>query len=425
MSLRFPLSVLLTALCGASWMLPVHWIGPLLSLIFVLLVPLQTRRRFRYLVALSYYTAGSVGLLRGVAVFFDAHAPMWEGAFLWLGSAALLSAGWAFADQPWKALIVLLFDALIPPLAFFDWLSPLSSAGALFPDMGLAGLAALGTLFLIVDDLGIYKRHLMVLGTFEIRLQWGMVATLAGIAILANGLAAQSRNAPQGCRLHSCRLQGWLGVDLDVGEARQSILTNQARHTAIVRETLATLRTHKGVRVVLLPESLETDWAGNIWAIQRAIPRGQTWLVGMNVPRKPGLVTDSIVALQAAALPAAALRHEGPPQILFSSAFPVPVSMWHPWSRGTGYTESTNVGYSAAWWTPARKIEGRRTWASICYDQLLPFVWIEGVLQNPQVVLLTNNEWWAQGTGIPVIQRNTAWAWARLIGAPAIEAENA
>lgn len=99
--------------------------------------------------------------------------------------------------------------------------------------------------------------------------------------------------------------------------------------------------------------------------------------------------------------------------------------MWHPWPRGTGYTIATNAGYSAARWTPARNIEGLRTWASICYDQLLPFVWIESVLQNPQVILLTNNKWRAQRTGIPVIQANTAWAWAKLIGAPAIEVENA
>ncbi|MEY2340992.1 conjugal transfer protein TraB [Acidithiobacillus sp. IBUN Pt1247-S3] len=400
--LRFPFSLLLTAGCGASWMLPIHWLGPLLSLLFIGLVLLQQSRITRYLVAFSYYAAGSVGLLRGVAVFFDAHAPMWEGAFLWLGSAALLSAGWAFVDRPWKAALVLLLDAL-PPLGLFDWLSPLSSAGVLFPGMGLSGLVALGVLFLMGEG-GWWLRTPKDLDTFELKLRRLAATTLLGISILSNSLALLPRNVPQ----------GWQGVDLDVGEAPQSILANQTRHAAILQEVLAASGA-PDTKVVLLPESLETDWAGNVWAIQRAIPKGQIWLVGMNVPRRPGLVTDSIVAL----------RHQGPPRVLFNSTFPVPVSMWHPWLRGTGYTEANNVGYSAAWWTPARNIEGIRAWASICYDQLLPFVWIEGVLQNPQVILLTNNEWWAQGTGIPVIQANTSWAWGRLIGAPAIEAENA
>ncbi|EGQ63512.1 conjugal transfer protein TraB [Acidithiobacillus sp. GGI-221] len=99
--------------------------------------------------------------------------------------------------------------------------------------------------------------------------------------------------------------------------------------------------------------------------------------------------------------------------------------MWHPWYRGHGYVRADGVGYEAGWWEPVRKVNGVRAWASICYDQLLPWVWLEGVIQAPQVVLLTNNEWWARGTGIPEIQRATAWAWVRLIGAPVVEAENA
>ncbi|MCR2829070.1 hypothetical protein NR402_02035 [Acidithiobacillus ferrooxidans] len=102
----------------------------------------------------------------------------------------------------------------------------------------------------------------------------------------------------------------------------------------------------------------------------------------------------------------------------------MPVSMWHPWLRGTGYVRANHVGYPATWWTPVYRIEGIHTWASICYDQLLPFVWIEALLQHPQVILLTNNEWWARGTGIPTVQRNTAWVWGRLLGVPEIEAEN-
>jgi hypothetical protein len=110
--------------------------------------------------------------------------------------------------------------------------------------------------------------------------------------------------------------------------------------------------------------------------------------------------------------------------LLFISPFPVPVSMWHPWYQGHGYVRADGVGYAAGWWEPVRKVDGVRAWASICYDQLIPWVWAEGVLQDPQVILLTNNEWWAKDTGIPDIQRATAWAWTRLIGSPVVEAEN-
>ncbi|UTV80871.1 conjugal transfer protein TraB [Acidithiobacillus sp. YTS05] len=383
----------LSAFCGASWMLPMPWVGPLLSLAFVGLVLAQKKALRRYLVALAYYGAGSVGLLRGVAVFFGPHAPFWEGAFLWLESSALLAAGWSLADRPWRAIAVLLFDALVPPLSFFDWLSPLASAGVLFPGFGWVGL-----ILTLVWAIGVWY----LLWPLEDRDQAWTAALLFGAVMIANAWPMLYPAQPPA---------GWRGVDLHVGPATTNILANQERHAAILRETMARSRNAK---VLLLPETLETDWAGNAWAIQQVVPRGQTWLVGMSVPRRPGLLTDSIIALQ----------HNKPQKILFNSAFPVPVSMWHPWSRGTGYVDSQNVGYEASWWEPARKIDGIRAWASICYDQLLPWVWMEALIQHPQVILLTNNEWWAQGTGIPTVQRNTAWAWGRLLGVTGIEAEN-
>lgn len=400
--------VIISAICGASWMVPLPWLGPALSLVFVLLVLAQKSRKARFFTALAYYAAGSLGLLRGVAVFFGAHAPLWEGALLWLGSSAFLATGWTFANKPWKAALVLLLDALVPPMAFFDWMSPLSAAGILFPRLGLLGV------FLLCLWVALGKpRHQMHSSIIEI---------LLVVAIFANIAAFLHPKTPP---------LDWKGVSLHVGPAVPNVLQNMARHQAILRETLAQAKGACGIRsshtsllgscafpkaakVVLLPETLETDWAGNAWAIQQAIPKQQVWLVGMSVPRKPGLLTDSIVAF----------RHTGMPRILFNSAFPVPVSMWHPWSQGTGYVESQHVGYAASWWEPTKTIEGVKAWASICYDQLLPFVWTEALIQRPQVVLLTNNEWWAKHTGIPTIQHNTAWAWGRLLGTPEIEAEN-
>lgn len=390
---RFLFFAILSALCGFSWMVPVHWLGPLLSLGLVGLVLLQKTRKTRYGMALAYYSAGSIGLLRGVAVFFGPHASPWEGAFLWLGSAALLSLGWAFANRPWKAALVLLFDALVPPLSLFDWMSPLASSGVLFPGFGVWGIAALLTGVAIVPK-GQGSKAMP-----HVALAFGAVALLLNI-VYAPGVSPR----------------GFYGVNLHVGPQSKNLLAEMARRQAILRETLAEPHVSRGLaKVVLLPETLETAWVGNEWAIQRVIPEGQTWLFGMSVPVKLGVMSDSMIAL----------RHTGKPVTLFSSAFPVPVSMWHPWFQGTGFVRADNVGYRAAWWTPVRAIDGVRAWADICYDQLLPFVWLEGALQIPQVILLTNNEWWAKGTGIPQIQANSSWAWARLIGAPTIEAENA
>ena len=302
---RVTLSAAGSALCRASWMLPVHWLGPLLSLAFVDLVLSQRTRTSGYLVAVWYYAAGSVGLLPGVAVFFGAHAPVWEGAALWLGSSAFLPAGWAFADRPSKAILVLLFDALMPPLAFFDWLSPLASAGVLFPDFGSVGL-----ILTLIWAMRVW--HL--LWPLEKLDQAWTPAGLFGTVMIANAWPMLYAVQPP---------SRWPGVDLHVGPDVPNMLANQARHEAILQETLAHSR---GAKVLLLPVTLDSDWARTDWAIQQAIPPGQTWVLGLSVLRTPGLMTDSIVAF----------RHSRTPRVLFNSAFPVPVSLWHPWLRGTG-----------------------------------------------------------------------------------------
>lgn len=383
---RLALSVLLSAFCGASWMFPIHWIGPLFSLGLVWLVLLQNSRLSRYAVALAYYAAGSVGLVKGVSVFFGPHASLFEGVFLWLGASALLAAGWAFADKSWKAALVLLFDALVPPLAFFDWMSPLTAAGVLFPGGGIYGVVVL---LIVVASLSLLRKQPDA---------W----ILVGFAVFfCNILYAPSGSPAQ-----------WQGVNLQVGPMPANIMQDAARRQRILQETERVAR-KPGTKVILLPETVEYDWAGNAQQLSMAIsPQYQVWLVGMNVPNKPGVMTDSIVAFR---------RHQKQ-QVLFSSTFPVPFAMWHPWQKGVGYRGRAE--YPAAWWSPVQTIDGKRVWASICYDQLLPAVWLEGVIQHPQVVLLTNNEWWAQGTRIPTIQRNSSWAWVRLMGAASVEAEN-
>ena len=239
--------------------------------------------------------------------------------------------------------------------------------------------------------------------------------------------------------------KGWLGMNLHLGPVTGNVMADINRNQEWIGQTQAEAGHHA---VVLLPETLTTWWAGNAAEVQSSVPVGQTWLVGASVPVGRDLLADGIEELHGAAHGSGGVGVEGkgkgaggretrlpparlpparlpPARLLFISPFPVPVSMWHPWVRGHGYVRADGVGYIAGWWEPVRKVDGARAWASICYDQLLPWVWMEGVAQRPQVVLLTNNEWWARGTGIPQIQRATAWAWARLMRAPVVEAENA
>ncbi len=132
----------LGGLLGAAWWLPFPWFGPLWSMAFVVLAVSVENHWSRLGVAFLYYAVGNLGFLLVEpleAGFADARS-----ACLWWGlSAVLLSAGWWYADRPWKAAVVLLWNAVVPPMAFLNHCSPLSVAEVLFPGMGLLGDAFL------------------------------------------------------------------------------------------------------------------------------------------------------------------------------------------------------------------------------------------------------------------------------------------
>jgi hypothetical protein len=438
----FALSVIVAAGLGLLWEF-----GPVGPIFSVLLIPLifaatprgkrgKEGRYQRYSIALAYYLAGSHGLPGGSSVFFGP-GHITEGILLWLISSALLAAGWAFADKPWKVIAVLIFDA-VPPLGLFDWLSPLAGAGVFFPGAGLVGL-----MLFIVALFGIlhiwYQYDNNDNKTAENKVDRKSKETLrlyrlpfvsAIAVVVCLSCIFNFYYSYYGIDSSKQATVGWHGVDLSVGPSTSDVMYNMQRMQRWIAQTqVVASKQNKQMKqnekneknekeVILLPETLTTWWAGNSHEVQAAIPsssngkkgrkgRKEIWLVGASVPVGHGLLADGIEQVT---------RHHS--KMVFASAFPVPVSMWHPWSSAPG-------GFEAVWWEPVRRIAGVKAWASICYDQLLPWVWMEGVIQHPRVILLTNNEWWARGTGIPQIQRATSWAWGRLIGAPVIEAENA
>lgn len=356
---------------GLAWMSPgpIWWLGPLSSLALPLVVPTARRKSHRFFLSFSYFAAGSLGLVPGSGVFFGAGPASYAlGAAFWMSSAALLALPWAWADarRPWTALAALAVDVL-PPLGLFGWLSPLAAAGVLWPGTGAIGVAAL---------IG------MVWAWHRRRDAWAKY-TLAGLAALAvTALGSPSPPRPD-----------IAGIDTYFGKLPVNPMAQIARNAQIIA-----MAAKSPARIVVLPETLVNWLPGTAAQFQAAIPPGKTWLIGATTFIRGGEMADSIIEV----------RHNRPPRTVFNAALPVPVSMWHPWKNG---------GYKAVWREPARQIDGNRTTAIICYDQLLAWPWIEVTMNQPAVILATQNEWWAVGTGIPLIQTNTARAWSRLIGA--------
>ena len=380
----FAARAILAVLLGLSWQYG-YW-GPILSLVLIPLVVMGKNRRDRYGVALAYYLAGSHGLILGSASFFGpGHVP--KGVALWFASSALLAAGWAFADRPWRVIAVLVVDAL-PPLGLFDWLSPLAGAGVLFPGMGVYGVALL----------------LVVWGLWSVP-RWGKwiaVGSLA-VALVANVIVFYTPfpTIPS----------GWVGLQTHTGEL---VTPLQGVESAMHAGQMALA--HPKAAVVVFPETIVGHWLPGTQAAlfneyQQRQNKAQIWLIGAVAYGKTHR-WDSVVEY-APGLGHADVRQHG--HIVSRTAFPVPVSMWAPWAKDR---------YGATWYEPVQKIGGMRVFTSICYDQLLSWVWLEAVWQRPDIIIATSNVWWAAKTDIPAIEDENTAAWARLMWAGVVMARN-
>ena len=247
-------------------------------------------------------------------------------------------------------------------------LSPLSAAGVLFPGMGWMGLALLLA---------------VVVGITKLRIAW--LAPLGAIALAAN-LVYTPPALPF----------GWVGVDTAIQPARHSVLAAIQNNQAIIATALVQ---GQGAKVVVLPEAVIDGWLpGTRRQFAGAVPPGQLWLVGAQTR------FNSVVAVT---------HGNAIVKPLVNAAALLPGGNWSP------------GGLQPAWWQTAPVVDGKRIWASVCVEQVLPWTWLEAMTAQADVVLAISNQWWAPPTSTaPRIQLASTSAWARLMGVPVVSAIN-
>ncbi|MGC9217513.1 MAG: hypothetical protein ACP5FM_12685, partial [Acidithiobacillus sp.] len=289
--LKYPVtagSMVLAVMIGHAWQ---HGIaGPVLAILLIPLVLMQPTKSARFLVAAAYYLAGSHGIPLASAVFFGPGGHWMEGVALWISSSVLLATGWAFADKPWKAAGVLIFDALIPPLAFFDWMSPLAASGVFFPGWGVLGVVILLVSIPLIPWLFRCKKPAGM----------GALIALCMLPVTSNLVVHLSLPDPsQFLRnskgiLDTSKYPAIQGINLNLGPSTNNIMTNFAR----LQTWVATADMHHKPKILLLPETLLTWWPGNAHYIEQHVPAGQTWLIGASIPlKRPGMFADGIEAV--------------------------------------------------------------------------------------------------------------------------------
>lgn len=359
--------VLIAALSGAGWLLPSSTLwAPAASLLLVAAITLAPSPLQRFLTALAYYAAGSVSMVGAVTGYWGSdHAGI--GVLAWVAAATALAIPWTPASG-WRGALAALVLTALPPLGLIGWLSPLSAAGVLFPGMGWMGLA-----LLLAVVVGITKPRTVCL------------APLGAIAIAANLVYT-----PPALPL------GWVGVDTSIPPARGSVLASIQNNQAIIATALVQ---GQGAKVVVLPEAVIDGWLpGTRRQFAGAVPPGQLWLMGAQTRFNSVVAVTHGNAIVTPLVNAAALLPGG------------------NWSPG---------GLQQAWWQTIPMVDGKRIWASICVEQVLPWTWFEVMTTRPDVVLAISNQWWAPPTSsAPRIQAASTRSWARLMGVPVVSAIN-
>jgi hypothetical protein len=380
-------SLLLYLVAGAAWnlsgVLP-WWLAPLGALLLPWLARWQKASR-RYALAAVYMAAATYSIVPSASAFFPG-ASVALGVGIWVVATLLLALPWALVRNAPTALLATVLSGLLGVI------SPWPAAGVLFPGMGLLGVV----LFLLV---------VVLLSEWSSRIRgnapasfWGDVSAATAHWLLFAALASNSLALARG--FPAPVPEGWHAV------VTHGIIPSRGSMVGSIGNTAAAVRAARNVGsdpgVLVFPEAVLDDMLpGTVAMVQSAVPPGQLWLVGAEDGKH-----DAVWAFE----------RGREPVMLFDSALPMPVSMWRP-----GQPDS----YRPAWWVPVRDIEGQRVWSALCYDQVLPWVWLEAVVQRPSLLLLQSNAWWAAPNNpAPHIQAAQARAWVRLLGLPALSATN-
>lgn len=338
-------------------------------------------------VLFTYYLAAGRGLLTGAGVFFSnplTPPAWWAGVLVWTLPSALLAAAWAACwSTKHRGLRLLLVLALIslPPIGVIGWASPLTAAGALFPHASWLGLGLTLALFVLIAEQP--RGH--------------VAAPFLFLALALNVLQPYKTTAP-----------GWIGLDtqyLPSSSTEEEFERMQSLQQLVASKS----RVSAPGTVFLLPEAVGGDWTMNEgWWLRiesQLKSKQQTMVIGA---KRPDLISSRYINMLTSIG-----EHRG---VEFVDRVPVPLGMWMP---------HRSDGAKAFWWdTGVATFNGRRVASLICYEQLLIWPVLLSMSEKPEVILGAVNGWWARGTSIPDIQRQSLSSWGRLFDVPIVWAAN-
>lgn len=380
-----PMRVLLWL--GAAVAGGVGWSGRLeclpLAALVLILWRLSRSRLEAFGVAAAYYAAPSFGWMPASSAFFGADTDYSGKALgVWIGAAALLTLPWGllwskrFCGSATSRLVrgvALGLILMVPPLGLLSWCNPWVAGVAAFPGLGLVGFG------------------LVTVGAFVPGARsWPLWVALC----LFVSTVACDRDAPALDR-------EWAGLSTRDGKLSEVDINARYERAISVAQTAAHLR----APVVLLPEGLGGHWTPSTEALflSEATESDQVLLVGA-IETRGGERRNGL-----------AIVGQGESRF-WSQRWPAPIGMWAPWR--SGHVQSDLGGSSIA------DILGRRAAMLVCFEQFVSWPAFQTALDDPDVVLVPANLWFARGTNLNRVREVTLRSWGALMGWSVVEAIN-
>ena len=160
------------------------------------------------------------------------------------------------------------------------------------------------------------------------------------------------------------------------------------------------------VNNILLPEHILGTFNKKNTRLWNKLPQDKTVLAGAYIYDSAHKKYDNVLL---------SINHQGY-KVLYIQRVPVPLSMWVPFSN-----TKANARISS---TELVLFQEKQLGVIICYEQYLPYIYLETMWKKPDYLVAISNLWWSSSTIIPRAQKYYLILWSRLFGIPYFYAVN-
>lgn len=346
------------------------------SIAIVFLYGLTDTRKSAFLLCLGYFLCATRGMIAGTINYYDGAPALAVGFWIAasIGFVGIYTLLWR-KDRLQRTLGFLagLLLLSIPPFGIIGYVSPLISAGILFPNAGFIGLG----LTIVLLALCVYLKPKQI---WRAALPFTLIS--AGLNVT---------------NTHTLPIDDWQAVKTHIRFVPNS--DNFEAHIAIESQADEIIR-ESAASNIIFPEStikVLSEDTGFIWSLY-ARQNDKTIYAGGQKTIE-GKYYNTVIQF----------APNKAPKIVYRQRMPVPFSMWRPWSD-----ESIEATFFD---TPVFDDGERKIGFLICYEQLLVWPYIQSRLAGADTYVGIANHWWFADTTVPVIEEHSLIAWSRLFGA--------